>query len=261
LGFEFDQVKENTMLKFLADLFSRKVLGNLFGFLADVLNGAERSFLDLLSVAVPYAVPVIPAYLTYFHTMDQMDFPDWVAKTAAFVVEVLGIASVSTAIRFWRHNQRYKDSKNQAPFKLAAGVYAFYIVIVITVNVILLIVDGSRGGWIIVSIALFSLLSFPSGVLISIRAQYSEVLEEIDNRYRRTPSPTPAPEPQGGAYTPKPASHYHDRIIQMLDAEYSKSMVVLTPKQITSRLKLNHTNNKGYVSNLTKEWKQGKGIQ
>lgn len=158
-------------------------LGDIFQAIADILNGAERSFLDLLSVIVPYAVPVIPAYLTYFHTRDEMSFPHWVAITAAFVVEVLGITAVSTAIRFWRNNQMYKSEKEKAPFVLAVAVYAFYIVIVLSVNVILEIVAGARSGWVIFSIGLFSLLSVPSGVLISIRAQYTEML--VDRTERR----------------------------------------------------------------------------
>jgi hypothetical protein len=172
-------------------------LGNIFQAIADILNGAERSFLDLLSVVVPYAVPIIPAYLTYFHTRDQMAFPDWVAKTAAFVVEVLGITAVSTAIRFWRNNQIYKSDKERAPFWLAVGVYVFYIVVVLAVNVILEIVSGVRSGWVIFSIGLFSLLSFPSGVLISIRAQYTEMLEDRNERKQeRRPRWTPlTPQP------------------------------------------------------------------
>lgn len=157
-------------------------LGDFFQTVADVLNGAEKSLLDLLSIIVPYAVPIIPAYLTYYHTRDQMGFPDWVAKTAAFVVEVLGITAVSTAIRFWRNNTIYKSEKEKAPFWLAVGVYVFYIVIVLSVNVILEIVSQTRSGWVIFSIGLFSLLSFPSGVLISIRAQYTEMLEDRNER-------------------------------------------------------------------------------
>ena len=177
-------------------------LGSIFQAIADILNGAERSFLDLLSVIVPYAVPVIPAYLTYYHTRDEMSFPHWVAITAAFVVEVLGITAVSTAIRFWKNNQLYKSEKERAPFWLAVGVYVFYIVIVLSVNVILEIVSGVRSGWVIFSIGLFSLLSFPSGVLISIRAQYTEMLEDrterkeeqrTKRRPRWTPSPSPVP--------------------------------------------------------------------
>lgn len=162
-------------------------LGKLFKAISDTINGAEKSFLDLLSALVPYAVPIIPAYLTYFHTTEQMNFPPQIGYTAAFVVEVLGMASVSTTIRFWRHNQKYKASgNNRAPFMLALATYIFYIVIVLSVNVILEMVSNQRGGWVIFSIGLFTLLSVPSGVLISIRAQYSEMLEERQASRRQT---------------------------------------------------------------------------
>lgn len=172
-------------------------LASLFEFISETINGAERSFLDLLSAAVPYAVPIIPAFLTYFHTRDMMSFPDWVAATAAFVVEVLGITSVSTAIRFQRHNMLNKDIKNKAPFALAIATYVFYIAIVLSVNVLLEVVTKQRSPAVIWAIGLFSLLSLPSAVLISIRAQYSEMLEEkaerlADRRAMRNPQMRPA---------------------------------------------------------------------
>lgn len=175
-------------------------LGNLFQAIADVLNGAERSFLDLISVIVPYCVPLPVAYLTYFHTTAMMDFPAWLGYTSAFVIEALGLASVSTAIRFYRNNKAYKSDKERAPFSLALGVYVFYLVVTITLNVVLEIVDGSRGGWIIFSIGLFTLLSVPSGVLISIRSLYTEMLAERDERKqeRQTSRPhwtPPLPQP------------------------------------------------------------------
>ena len=124
-------------------------VANFFRNATDTMNGAETAFLDFWSMIVPYLVPVIPSYLTYYHTLDMMGFPQWVAATASIVVEVLGITAVSTAIRFFRHNQRYKDAKNKAPFWLAVGVYAFYLIIVLTVNVVLEIIAGDRNGWVI----------------------------------------------------------------------------------------------------------------
>ena len=247
------------------------ILGNIFDYISQVLNGAERAFLDLLSIAVPYFVPIIPAYLTYFHTMNIMGFPSWVAMTASFVVEVLGITSVSTAIRFFRHNQKYKKSiernaANSAPFMLAVFVYVFYIVIVLVVNVLLEQIAGTRSGAVILAIALFSLLSFPSGVLISIRTQYTEMLEEKQQARAvgsRMQSANFEPVPMGfqPAARVKHASDYREKIIMMLDAEHVASGRVLSPKEITSKLKLEHANNKGFVSTLTKDWKQGKGIE
>ena len=234
-------------------------LARLFGAISNTINGMEKSFLDLLSAIVPYFVPIIPAYLTYFHTRDQMDFPNNVAYTAAFVVEVLGITSVSTAIRFYRHNLRYKDVKNKAPFWLAVGTYAFYLVVVLLVNVILEIVANTRNGWVILSIGLFSLLSVPSGVLISIRTQFAEMLEE------RSRPAQPAPVYNAETKTPvlrtKHASDYRDKILKILEQEYKRTGKVPAPKEITSRLKLEHSKNKGFVSTLTKEWREEKGIQ
>jgi hypothetical protein len=157
-------------------------LASMFDAISDTLNGAERSILDFVSIFVPWAVPIIPAYLTFFHTRDMMNFPPWVAWTAAFVVEALGITAVSTAIRFWKNNTLYKSQQEKAPFWLAVGVYVIYIVIVLTVNVLLEITAGSRSGIVILAIGLFCLLSLPSGVLISIRAQFREQLEDREIR-------------------------------------------------------------------------------
>ena len=161
---------------------SRNFLAAVFDTISETINGAERSILDLISVFVPWAVPVIPAYLTYFHTLEMMNFPIWVAQTAAFVVEALGLVSVATAIRFWKNNQQYKSQQEKAPFWLAVFVYLFYVVIVLTVNVILEIEAATRSGTVILAIGLFSLLSFPAAVLISIRAQYRAQLDDRQER-------------------------------------------------------------------------------
>lgn len=231
------------------------ILDRFFRFISNILNGAEKSLLDLLSVFVPYCVPIIPAYLTYQHTINEMGFSPFIAWTAAFVVEVLGLTSVATAVRFYRYNLKYTKEANRAPFKLAVLVYVFYIVIVLLVNVVLEIVSGQRGGWVILSIALFSMLSFPSSVLVSIRYQFAEMLEEKQGRVKgdanQTTDVTSQPRKE------KHASDYSDKIPAMLNEEWEKNKRVLTPKEITSRLKLDHSRNKGYVSTMTSKWRAG----
>jgi len=178
-------------------------LGNFFQAIADVLNGAERSFLDLLSVISPYFVPLPAAFLTYFHSVTMLEFPTWLGWTNAFVIESLGLASVATAIRFYRNNKAYKSDKERAPFSLAVFVYVFYLLITISLNVVLEIVAGTRGGWIIFSIALFTLLSVPSGILISIRSLYTEMLQERDERKEERQQQR-RPRPQWIPPTPQP---------------------------------------------------------
>jgi len=225
-------------------------MSRLFGFLADTINSAERGILDFLSAFVPYAVPIIPAYLTYFHTKDMMDFPAWVAATAAFVVETLGMASVSTAIKFYRNNQKYKSGENKAPFWLAFFVYAFYLVIVMTVNVLLEKVNGTRSDSIIWAIGLFTSLSVPSGILISIRAQYRDILDERAERKAGGTQKQPAQ----AQHKPKHASDYKDKILEITQAEYEKNGALPTPKFVTMKLGLDHDKSKGYVSTTITAW-------
>lgn len=227
---------------------------NIFQKMTDILEGSEKYIIDFISTFVPYAVPVIPAYLTFHNTHQQMDFPIWVAATAAFVVEALGFSSVATAVRFQRHNQKYKSEQNRAPFKLAVMVYVVYISITILVNVILEIVADTRGGWVILAIALFSLLSFPASILVSIRYIHRDILDE------RAASKTIRPVAESPRRV-KSASAYKEQIVQMLNEEYSVSGRVLAPKDITGRLKLDHDRNKGFVSTLTSQWKKDNDIK
>ncbi len=153
------------------------LLEKIFRWISDTINGGERAILDALSAIVPYTTASIPAYLTYTHTLKQMDFPANIARLAAFTVEVLGVTAVSTAIRFWQWNKTHTQEKDRAPFWLSVSTYGFYILITLSVNVILEIYARQRDPAVIWAIGLFSLLSIPSGVLISIRAQFGEMLE------------------------------------------------------------------------------------
>jgi hypothetical protein len=152
----------------------------------------------------------------------------------------------------------YKTDQNRAPFKLAFGVYLFYIVIVLTVNVMLEIVSGTRGGMIITAIALFSMLSFPSGILIAIRSQYKEILEE------RAERKLPRQQVQNTA-TPierkaKKPSDYYDKIRDLAAASIAKSGQLPSPKEITAKLGLDHHSAKGYVSQTLTNYGKETGI-
>jgi hypothetical protein len=160
---------------------------NIFEKISDIVNGIEDSVINLLCVLAPWFVPVIPAYLTYSHTIDELSFPFWVAWTAAFVVEVLGLASMRTSISFFEHNKRYSKDTNRAPVGLSISTYIFYLFVILTVNVLL---DLTKGvSWInVLAIGLFSLLSVPAGLLIAIRTQHMELLKLLSEQrsFRRS---------------------------------------------------------------------------
>lgn len=160
-------------------------MNRLFDSVTRFLNGIEDSLINTLSIIVPWFVPVIPAYLTFRHSEVNLQFPVWVAWTAAFVVEVLGLASMRTAVSFYEHNRRYAKSDKKAPVRLTFGIYAFYLSVVLVVNVLIDLQNGVVW-WNVLAIGLFSLLSVPAGALISIRAQHTELLRELEkNRSER----------------------------------------------------------------------------
>lgn len=215
-----------------------------------IFTWIEKILFDLLSVLVPFATPVMPAYLTYIHVRSELGFPDLIAKIASFVVEALGLVSVATAIRFWRYNLKYKKVENKAPFKWALGVYLTYILIVVLTNVVLEIVaPNPRSGLKIFAIALFSLLSFPSGVLYAIRIQFSDMLtEKAEGKAKGNKGNSEKKQ--------KFASDYKSEMLKLLEDHFIKTGKVLAPREISAHFKLNHNNSKGFISKLTSDWKR-----
>lgn len=230
----------------------KNIVVRIFEWMSQTINGGEKAIIDFVSAIVPYLVPIIPASLMYDHALNDMGFAPWIAKTAGIVVELLGLASVSTAVKFFLYNKRFKkDAKNEnpnkAPFKQAMAIYASYVIIVLVVNVILEWQNQTRTGWTIFAIAAFSLLSFPSGWLVALRTGFAEMLEEKNAARGNS---TIATEKKT-----KHASDFKTEILAMLDDEYGKTKRVLSPKEITAKLKLDHGKNKGYVSTTTSEWR------
>lgn len=154
-------------------------MNRVFEAITHFLNGIEDSAINALSAVVPWFVPIIPAYLTFYHTSTDLQFPTWVAWTSAFVVEVLGLASMRTAVKFYEHNKHYTAEERKAPTRITILVYAFYLSVVLVVNVLLDIKNGVVW-WNVLAVGLFSLLSVPAAMLISVRAQHAELLQKID---------------------------------------------------------------------------------
>lgn len=242
----------------------RNGISGLFKAISETVNGGENAIIDAISAITPYLVPIIPAYLTFFHVHDPraMNFPVEIAWTAAIVVEFLGMSSMATTIRFWRNNQRYKSEKNQAPFWIALLTYIFYLAITMTVNVLLEADLGDRSRIVIWAIGLFSMLSVPSGVLIAVRSIYREMLEERSApRKNNVGQDGNEPQQSQGRKQSRPASKFKEQMITMLDKEYQQNNRILDLTEITSRLRLDHNNSKGFVSTVRSNWMQERGIQ
>lgn len=129
----------------------------------------ERLLVDVVAAYVPLFAPVIPATIAFFSLYLILKMPLVVSLIGAGVVEFLGLSTVSTTMEFVDYNASRNEDDPPAPTKAAIGVTIFYLIVVLTVNVIL---DDSE---IIHKAAklLLSLLSIAGAIVISLRRQQS----------------------------------------------------------------------------------------
>ena len=151
------------------------------------LRSAESSIVNLISTLTPWLAPLIPAYMTFQHVVNYLDFPYWIAITTGLTVEFLGLASVSTTLAFWTHNRRYKrlsksgqvitqNEYKRAPTIVPLATFAFYLTVVLTVNVVM-DVYGEQAA--ILAKAMLTTLSIPAAVLIGSRVMHGELMDQI----------------------------------------------------------------------------------
>jgi flagellar biosynthesis GTPase FlhF len=95
-----------------------------------------------------------------------LHWPDPVAWMVAGAVEGLGLSVISTAFQLWKEKRE--------SLKIAIGTTIFYLLVVITVNVLL-----ELGFPVVIAKALLSLLSVPAAVTIALRAQNAQ-LEDLE---------------------------------------------------------------------------------
>ena len=174
---------------------------NFFDRANDSIRSTESSVVNLLSALAPWGAPLAPAYMAYGGMTAHLGFVWWVAGVLAFVIEILGLATVSTTLQFWQHNRRYKMAYKQQPTHLAAGMFGLYLLIILTVNILLEAYTANLITWAwtpILARGLLSLLSVPAAVTMAIRTQHTEMLHDIQGQ-RADKSATKADKPTNDA--------------------------------------------------------------
>jgi len=158
---------------------------NFFDGLNHVIRESEASVVNLLSSIAPWLAPLAPAYLSFHHMTTYLDYPVYIALAVAIVVEVLGLASISTILAFWSHNKRYsKTEYKKAPTMIAVFSFVSYLGIVLLINVG---IDASRimgtestQGWMIIGArAMLTLLSVPAAIILAVRTQHKELIDGL----------------------------------------------------------------------------------
>jgi len=138
---------------------------------------AERVILDLVAAFTPWLAPIIPAYLAYRNMVGVLAFPNWLALVGGAVVEFLGLAAVHTTFQFWNWNATNAGAK--APTLIAGATGAFYLLIVLSVNVIL--EAGTVPATQTLAKTLLSLISVAAGIVLALRAQHSRRMADKVN--------------------------------------------------------------------------------
>jgi hypothetical protein len=154
-------------------------MDKFFDRLTDGIRNVEASFVNFISAVAPWLAPLVPAYMTYWHAVDTLKFPVWVAFPAALVVEILGFSAVSTYMMFWFFNRRNKATAKKAPLPLVVFAFLFYLALIVTSNILL---DATNGaGWAVISVrALFTLQTIPAALIVVARAGHKNLLSEIE---------------------------------------------------------------------------------
>lgn len=151
---------------------------DFFDKLNEWIRGTENSIVNFLSAFAPWVAPIIPAYMTFQHASNTLDFPFLVAVSAAAVVEVLGFSAVSTFLAFWFYNRRNQAESKKAPIGVVIVAFLFYLSLIVSSNVLLDAFATERWAEIAVR-ALFTLQTIPAALLVAVRTQHRELLSEI----------------------------------------------------------------------------------
>ena len=141
-----------------------------------LLDQVEGSAIDIAVRAGPWLAPVPTAYLVGRASKVHLMWPTWVAGAAAVAVEILGLATVTTALQLRAYNKTKRKTDPLAPFWLAASLAGVYLVIAIGMTVVMDIVEGLQ----VYSPAVFPLLSLMGGVIIAIRHDHRLRLKGIE---------------------------------------------------------------------------------
>lgn len=163
---------------------ARKNIQSSGGFVAwviSLLEGAlalshafERLLVDVVVGYVPLFAPIIPSSLAFDSLFNVLHMGFWVSLIGAAVVEFLGLGTVTTVTQFVDYNASRGEDDPKAPIWIAITVAAFYLVVVLTVNVLL---DDSEFIERF-SKLLLSTLSVAGALTISLRSQHTRRVAE-----------------------------------------------------------------------------------
>ena len=178
------------------------MLRNWFESFDEWINDTEGSLVNALTAFAPWLAPLAPAYMTYKHMVDFLDFPHALALALALLVEILGFGTVSTFLDFWFHNKKEKAKVKQAPLGIVIFSFGFYLCLIVVSNVVIDIAKAfgteTQSLWAVIVVRLLlTLQTIPGALIVAVRTGHRDLLKEIkrekakkDTETSRKPSET-----------------------------------------------------------------------
>jgi len=150
----------------------------------DWINDTEGSIVNALTAFAPWLAPLAPAYMTYKHMVDFLNFPNVLALCLALLVEILGFGTVSTFLDFWFYNRKESAKVKKAPLGVVVFSFGFYLSLIVVSNVIIDIAKafGTEANiqWsIIVVRLLLTLQTIPGALIVAVRTGHRDLLKQI----------------------------------------------------------------------------------
>ena len=156
------------------------------------IREVESSMLNFFSLIVPFGASLLPAYMSWYNLGTHMRFSPFFAGVGGVVFELMGLTTLHTLVQFWHHNRKIApielDSSATYQAKVAAKrkesellpigsaifAYAFYILLTLALNVALDMQTMTPVE--IFTRAIICLLPIPSGLMMTTRTLYTEML-------------------------------------------------------------------------------------
>lgn len=252
----------------------------------EVIESAETPFAKLAIFILPILSPIVPAFMTGLHVFKLMqanfDLGTWsfnvsmsMAVIVGIVLELIGYVGVVSFIQDLYRWVKDRKSEYLVPALLNGMAYLFYLILMWKINFELGRYFGTPDimnniiGWL-------SYITVPTGLLAANHLN-SKTQDEKDKELRHesmdfrlknkalkqginifggSTDATPKRDPKE-----KHASDHKERIPVMLQEHYEKTGKVLELTDITAKLKLDHSKNKGFVSTERTKWMAKNGIE
>lgn len=156
-------------------------LESIFSGINNTTDLSEQFLLDIVAKSATWLSPMVPAILIHASVTQHLEaIPDWGAFLLAYVIEALGITTVTNTMVQWEICQRDGNSDNWRMFWVALGTATFYVLINVLLVIFLKVYPDTLATW---AMGLMTLLSVVAGVGTVMRVRQAK--EAMEDRKQR----------------------------------------------------------------------------